>query len=243
MYPGLENLLRQLSSLPGIGRRSALRIALWLLRSDLRQVEQLSETIAAFRRKMRFCRLCGGLAEAELCHICCDPQRDSSLLCVVEEPGDILAIERTAEFCGYYHVLMGALSPLDGIGPEELRIRELLERLEKGAQKNQKKEQEKDREKEQRGIEEDLPERSFQEGYQEGSHYREGPQGHFQELFLATNPTLEGDATASYLQERLQGFPLRITRISHGIPTGSSIEFADQGTLARSIRGRLELSR
>ncbi len=199
MYRSLENLIGQLSLLPGIGRRSALRIALKLLRSDLRQIEELSEAILEFREKMRFCSNCGGLAEEEeLCSICQDRQRDASLLCVVEEAGDIFAIERTGEFSGYYHVLMGALSPLDGIGPEELRIDELLKKLEREKEK-------------------------------------------ISELFLATNPTLEGDATASYLQEHMQHSHLRITRISHGIPTGSSIEFAEQGALARSIRGRTEL--
>ena len=195
-FPALDNLIRMLAALPGVGRRSAMRIAFHFLRADHEQVEQLSAAMLAIRREIRFCSQCGGLTDRELCNICDDPARSAGMICVVEEPGDIFAIEKTGEFGGTYHVLGGALSPLDGIGPEQLRLPELLNRIKKDA---------------------DL------------------------ELFIATNPTLEGDATADYLQDLLKDYAVRITRISHGIPTGTPIEFADRAALARSIRGRRDL--
>lgn len=197
VFPELEHFVRVLSSLPGIGSRSARRIAFYLLKSDLRETEDLAETMLDLRRRVRFCSLCGGLSTGDLCTICSDPTRDRSQLCIVEEPSDIFAIEGTGEYKGLYHVLMGALSPLDGIGPEELRIKELAHRLDTGR---------------------------------------------FSEWFVATNPTLEGDATASYLSDRFKRDTIRFTRISHGIPTGTGIEFADKSTLARSIRERKTLS-
>lgn len=195
-FPELEHFVRVLSSLPGIGSRSARRIAFHLLKNDLRETEELAETMLDLRRRVRFCSLCGGLSTEELCTICSDSTRDRSQLCIVEEPSDIFAIEATGEYKGIYHVLMGALSPLDGIGPEELRIKELEHRLETE---------------------------------------------HFTEWFVATNPTLEGDATASYLMDRFKRDTIQFTRISHGIPTGTGIEFADKSTLARSIRERKTL--
>ena len=195
-FPALENLVRQLSALPGIGQRSALRIAFHLLKTEEHQPRELGQALVALRDQVRFCKVCGGLSETEMCDICSDTERDDRIICVVEEPGDIFSIEKTGEFRGRYHVLLGALSPLDGVGPEDLRFAELTERLEAGA---------------------------------------------FEELFVATNPTLEGDATANYLQDLLADREIRLTRISHGIPTGSSIEYADQNALARSIRGRQDL--
>ncbi|MBW7858849.1 MAG: recombination protein RecR [Leptonema sp. (in: Bacteria)] len=192
-FPELEQLVRLLSSLPGIGQRSARRISFHLLKHDLRETEDLAEAMVDLRRRIRFCSLCGGLATDDVCSICDDSTRDRSQLCIVEEPSDIFAIESTGEYRGVYHVLMGALSPLDGIGPDELRIDELENRLK---------------------TEE------------------------FNEWFIATNPTLEGDATASYLSDRFRRDEIQFTRISHGIPTGSGIEFADRSTLARSIRER-----
>lgn len=193
----MDNLVRQLAALPGIGQRSALRIAFHLLKADAVQSEELGRALQALRDQVRFCDQCGSLSETELCDICRDSDRDDHVLCVVEEPGDVFSIEKTGEYRGRYHVLLGALSPLDGVGPEDLRMQELVDRVESGA---------------------------------------------FQELFVATNPTLEGDATANYLQDLLGGRGLRLTRISHGIPTGSSIEYADQNALARSIRSRQDLS-
>ncbi|MBI3396068.1 MAG: recombination protein RecR [Spirochaetia bacterium] len=192
----LDNVVHLLSALPGIGRRSAQRIAFYLLKTDPSRVEQLCHALLEMRRSVRFCSQCGSLSETELCSICRDPARDQKRLCVVEEPGDIFSIETTGEYRGLYHVLMGALSPLDGIGPEDLRLRELRDRL---------------------------------------------SPGQFTELFVATNPTLEGDATAHYILELARRPGLTITRISHGIATGASIEFAEQGALARSIRDRRPL--
>lgn len=193
-FPALDNLTRLLSSLPGIGQRSAMRIAFHLIKQE-HLADQLSEAFKSLRETIRFCEICGGLTEKNICDICSDQKRLGAL-CVVEEPGDILSIERTGEFQGHYHVLMGALSPLDGIGPEDLRLDELNERL---------------------------------------------ASGRYTELFIATNPTLEGDATAHYLTDRFGRTGVRITRISHGIPTGSTIEYADTSTLARSIRGRTHM--
>ena len=204
MFPALEKLVRMLTTLPGIGERSALRIAFHILKNEEVQARQLSQSILELRQNVHFCTDCGGLTESEgLCDICSNPSRDASSLCVVEEPGDIYAIEKTGEFQGLYHVLMGALSPLDGIGPEDLRLDELLERV--------------------NASRENSAEKSFGE------------------VFIATNPTLEGDATGHYIREMLRDSRVRLTRISHGIATGASIEYADRSTLARSIRARTEL--
>ena len=199
MQKAFQNLTETLSSLPGIGQRSALRIALHFMKNTEAFAQNMSRAILELKEKLCFCKLCGGITETEVCEICSDLKRDSALLCVVEEPVDIFVIEKTGEFLGYYHVLMGALSPLDGIGPEELRLRELEERV-----ASEKK---------------------------------------IVELFIATNPTLEGDATADYVHKLFQNRAnLSITRISHGIPTGSSIEFAETSVLARSIRARAPIS-
>lgn len=206
MFPALEKLVRMLTTLPGIGERSALRIAFHILKSEELQAGQLSDAIRELRSNVHFCAHCGGLSEsAGLCHICSNPAREHGTLCVVEEPGDIFAIEKTGEYSGLYHVLLGALSPLDGIGPEDLRLGELFARIQDRA----------------------------------GHATNEVP---ITEVFIATNPTLEGDATAHYIRERLSvDGNVRITRISHGLPTGASIEYADRSTLARSIRSRQEL--
>lgn len=195
-YPALENLIRLLGTLPGIGRRSATRIAFHLLHVDADEVEQLSGALRRMREEVHFCQECGGLTDRELCEICEDTGRDDSILCVVEEPNDIYVIEGTGEYRGRYHVLNGALSPMDGIGPEDLRLEELRARI---------------------------------------------LAGNPRELFIATNPTIEGDATARYLADLFQDRDLSITRISHGIPTGSAIEFAEMSALARSIRSRRAL--
>lgn len=194
LFPALENVVRLLSSLPGIGQRSALRIAFHLIRSETEKANDMADAITRLKGEVRFCSRCGSLADQDLCSICRDDRRDKTVLCVVEEPGDVYAIEKTGEFTGLYHVLMGAISPLDGIGPGDLRIRELLVRI--------KEEQE------------------------------------IKEILLATNPTLEGDATAEYIASLLNPANLHLTRISHGIPTGASIEYAEKTTLARSIKLR-----
>ena len=192
-FPALDNLIRMFSSLPGIGPRSAIRIAFHILRADPEQAEELARSIRTAREEILFCESCGGLTDESVCSLCTDERRDDELICVVEEPNDIYAIEKTGEFSGKYHVLNGALSPLDGIGPGDLRIQELLGRVE-----------------------------------------RKRPR----EILIATNPTLEGDATAQYLADLLKNRDILITRISHGIPTGGQLEYAESTALARSIQGR-----
>lgn len=194
LFPALENAVRMLSSLPGIGPRSALRIAFHLIRSDMEKSKDLALAVERLKSEVRACIRCGSLSDQDLCPICRDARRDASVICVVEEPGDVYAIEKTGEHRGLYHVLMGAISPLDGIGPGDLRIEELLRRVK---------------------TEEAVS-----------------------EILLATNPTLEGDATADYIASMIQRQNVKITRISHGVPTGASIEYADKSTLARSIRLR-----
>lgn len=192
-FESLESAIQMLSTLPGIGRRSAMRIAFHILNSEENQARQLAESILRLKREVRFCAVCGGLSASEVCGICSDDRRSSTEICVVEEPSDIYSIEETGEFTGKYHVLQGALSPLDGIGPEELRIKELLER-----------------------VSENRP----------------------AEVIVATNPTMEGDATAHYLADLLRDRGLQVSRLSHGISTGGTIEYSDRSALARSIRHR-----
>ncbi len=199
LFPSLENAVRLLSSLPGIGQRSALRIAFHLIRSDSEKSEDLAEALIRLKKEVRFCARCGSLSDADLCPFCRDENRDRSVVCVVEEPGDVYAVEKTGEFRGLYHVLMGAISPLDGIGPGDLRISELVSRI--------------------------------------------SDEDSIREVLLATNPTLEGDATADYIAMALAGKPVNITRISHGVPTGAAIEYADRATLGRSIRQRQDFRR
>ena len=211
MFPALDKLVRMLTTLPGIGERSALRIAFHILKNEVLQAVQLSQALLELRHNVHFCSDCGGLSETDgLCEICSNPARDTTTLCVVEEPGDIFAIEKTGEFHGLYHVLMGSLSPLDGIGPEDLRLAELERRIHDS--------------------------RAGNAGSTNGV-----ARAKFAEVFIATNPTLEGDATAHFIHERLRDTGLRVTRISHGIPTGASIEYADRSTLARSIRARMDI--
>lgn len=195
-FPALDNLVHLLSTLPGVGKRSAARIAFHLIRSDEHRVRELSQSILELRNTVRFCNICGGLSDRDICEICSDPRRDNGSICVVEEPGDIYAVENTGEYSGRYHVLMGALSPLDGIGPDDIRIKELIERA--SAQ-------------------------------------------NVSEIIVATNPTMEGDATAHYISDLLHNRNIRISRISHGISTGGAIEYADRSALARSIRNRQDL--
>lgn len=194
LFPALENAVRMLSSLPGIGPRSAMRIAFHLIRTDAEKSKDLAEALERLKTEVRSCVKCGSLSDQDLCPICRDARRDRSVICVVEEPGDVFAIEKTGEHRGLYHVLMGAISPLDGIGPGDLRIEELVRRLKS--------------------------------------------EGGVREVLLATNPTLEGDATADYIASLIGRTEIKITRISHGVPTGASIEYADKSTLARSIRLR-----
>ena len=191
----LERLINELSKLPTIGRKTAQRLAFHLLKSPEEEAEALARTIVELRRRIRFCRDCFNLAEEELCPICSDPRRDRTLLCVVEEPTNLISIERTSAYRGLYHVLGGALSPLKDIGPERLRLRELTERV-----------------------------------------HRE----RFREVILATNPNVEGEATAVYVSRLLKPLGLQTTRLAQGLPAGSNLEFLDELTLRRALEGRRE---
>lgn len=192
----LEQLIEELVKLPSVGHKSAQRLALHLMRVPREEALRLAEAIATVREKVGLCSVCGLFSEEDPCLIDRDPQRDPHLVCVVEQPADVLALERTGSFHGRYHVLGGVLSPLDGTRPEDLRIRELLERM------------------------------------------RTEP---IQEIILATNPNVAGEATALYLSKLLAPLGVKVTRIARGVPMGSDLEYSDQVTLARALEGRREL--
>ena len=194
MYEGaVQDLIDELGRLPGIGPKSAQRIAFHLLAAEPADVTRLAAALQRVKDEVRFCKTCGNVAEAEQCRICLDPRRDESVICVVEEPKDVVAIERTREFRGRYHVLGGAISPIEGIGPDDLRVRELLQRLQDGT---------------------------------------------VTELILATDPNLEGEATATYLARLVKPMDLRVTRLASGLPVGGDLEYADEVTLGRAFSGR-----
>ncbi len=197
----VARLIEALSRLPGIGPKTAQRLTYHLLRAPEAEARQLAAALVAVRDEVVFCDVCFNISTGPECPICLDPARDVSRLCVVEEPLDVLALERSGAFRGRYHVLHGAISPMDGVGPERLRIRELLVRV--------------------------------TEQERLGSPYAE--------VVLATNPTLEGEATAMYLAERLTGHVGSVTRIARGIPVGGDLEYADEVTLVRALQGRREL--
>ncbi len=192
----IDNLITELSKLPGIGPKTAQRLAFYILKSPDTEAKKLSEAIAKAKLAMRFCKVCYNITDKEVCAICSDPGREDTLLIVVEEPMDIISIEKTQEFKGKYHVLQGAISPIDGIGPEELRIKELLDRLKNSSVK---------------------------------------------EIVLATNPNVEGEATAMYLARLLKPLGLKVTRIASGLPVGTDLEYADEVTLSRALEGRREI--
>ncbi|MGB7819057.1 MAG: recombination mediator RecR [Ornithinibacter sp.] len=194
MYEGaVQDLIDELGRLPGVGPKSAQRIAFHLLQADPADVERLAHALTEVKARVRFCTVCFNVAEAERCRICMDARRDHHAICVVEEPKDVVAIERTREFRGRYHVLGGAISPIDGIGPDDIRVRELLARL---------------------------------------------GDGEVTEVIIATDPNLEGEATASYLSRMLKDFGLRVTRLASGLPVGGDLEYADEVTLGRAFEGR-----
>jgi recombination protein RecR len=197
----VARLIEALSRLPGIGPRTAQRLTYHLLRSSDAEARALAAALVAVRDEVVSCDVCFNISTGPRCPICLDPGRDDRRLCVVEEPLDVLALERSGAYRGRYHVLQGAISPMDGIGPDRLRIRELLARV------------------------------AEREGEGEG----------FEEVVLATNPTLEGEATAMYLAERLAGHVGSVTRIARGIPVGGDLEYADEVTLVRALQGRREL--
>jgi recombination protein RecR len=196
LSPAVENLVAQLSRLPGVGTRTAHRLAFHLLQRPKDEALALSAAIEDVKERVRFCNECGNLTEEEVCAICRDARRDHTMICVVEQPVDLISVERTSEFRGLYHVLGGALSPLDGVEPEHLRIDELLGRVERN------------------GV---------------------------QEVVLATNPNMTGEATAAYLADRLRG-RVRVTRLASGLPVGGDLEYADEVTLGRALAGRREMT-
>ncbi|WP_076258712.1 recombination mediator RecR [Intrasporangium flavum] len=194
MYEGaVQDLIDELGRLPGVGPKSAQRIAFHLLQADSEDVTRLVTALTEVKARVRFCEVCGNVAQAERCRICADPRRDQTSICVVEEPKDVVAIERTREFRGTYHVLGGAISPIDGIGPDDLRVRELMTRL---------------------------------------------ASGEVEEVIIATDPNLEGEATATYLSRLLRDVGVTVTRLASGLPVGGDLEYADEVTLGRAFEGR-----
>lgn len=194
----IDDLTGELSKLPGIGRKTATRLTYFLLKQPPEVVARLTNAIRVVSERVRPCGVCGNLGEADPCGICTDPRRDTSLLCVVEEASDILPIERTGEYRGLYHVLGGHLSPLDGVGPDDLRIAGLRTRLSNGS-----------------GV---------------------------REVIVATNPSMEGEVTATYVREVLEGAGVRITRIALGLPMGGDLEYADGVTIAQALAARREMA-
>lgn len=198
MYDGIvQELIDELGRLPGVGPKSAQRIAFHILQTESFDVSRLSQVLVEVREKVKFCDICGNVSEETRCAICRDPRRDPSLICVVEEAKDVVAIERTREFKGLYHVLGGAISPIDGIGPDDLRIRQLMQRLSDGT---------------------------------------------VTEVIIATDPNLEGEATATYLSRLLTTIEIRVSRLASGLPVGGDLEYADEVTLGRAFEGRRVVS-
>ncbi len=193
----VQRLINELGRLPGIGPKSAARLTFYLLRTGDEQAIELANALHDLVERTQFCSVCFNITEEDPCHFCTAPNRDDALLCVVEEPLDVLAIERSQAFNGRYHVLHGAISPVEGIGPEDLKIEELLARI---------------------------------------------ARSDFQEIILATNPTLEGESTALYLQRRLADSGIRLTRLARGLPVGGDLEYTDEITLGRALEGRQELT-
>ena len=196
-YPEpIEKLINALRQLPGIGPKTAQRLAFFILKLPREEVSRMARTLVEAREKIINCQVCGNLTENSHCHICRDTRRDVSLLCVVQEPRDVLALERTIDYRGLYHVLMGALSPMEGIGPDEIRIRELMDRLREG------------------GV---------------------------TEVIMATNPNVEGEATALYIARLVKALGIKVTRIARGLPVGGDLEYADELTLSKALEGRREI--
>jgi recombination protein RecR len=199
MLPVIEPIARltaQLARLPGVGMKTAQRLAYYLLDVPETQAAELAQAILAARQRVHCCPVCGGYTDQDVCGLCLDPARDDSVLCVVQDARDVAAMEKSREFSGRYHVLHGILSPMDGVGPEDIRIRELIDRVEAG------------------GI---------------------------REVILATNPDVEGEATAAYIARVLKAYDVRVTRIAHGIPIGGNLEYTDEVTLAKALSGRREM--
>ena len=200
MFAGpIQDLIDELARLPGIGPKSAQRVAFHLLKVPAQDVRRLSDALVEAKEKVRLCQVCFNLADEDLCVYCADSRRDRSIICVVQEPPDVIALEKTREFRGLYHVLQGAISPIEGIGPEDLRVAELLQRI-RGT-----------------GAPDEV---------------------RVEEIILATNPNIEGEATAMYLARLLTPIGLRVTRLASGLPVGGDLEYADEVTLGRALEGR-----
>ncbi len=191
----IENLINSLSMLPGIGPKTAQRLAFYILKSPVEEANLLAESVLDARDSVHPCIICGNFTDKEKCNICRSHNRDRSVICVVENPQDILAIESSGEYNGLFHVLMGALSPLDGINPKDLRIEELVDRVEKG---------------------------------------------NIKEIIIATDPNVEGEATATYIKKVLNSFPVKLSHLAYGIPMGGNLEYADGVTLGKALQGRRE---
>lgn len=194
--PAISRLIDEFSRLPGVGKKSAQRLAFYVVNMEQGQAVNFAEAILDVKRKVRYCTKCFNITDQEICDICSDLKRDHNLMCVVESPRDLIAIENTKEFHGYYHVLHGAISPMEGIGPNEIKIKELIIRLQHDETK---------------------------------------------EVIIATNPSIEGEATAMYISKLLKGTDITVTRLAHGIPVGGDLEYADEVTLAKAIEGRRNL--
>ncbi len=193
----IAQLIEAFAKLPGIGRKSAQRLAFYIINQPESEAVNFAEAIITAKRKITYCTKCFHLTDVDPCYICSNPKRDQTIICVVEDPRDLLAIERTKEYHGLYHVLHGAISPMDGIGPEDIKIRELVIRLQTEDQ--------------------------------------------VEEIIMATNPTIEGEATAMYLSKLLKGTGIKMSRLAHGIPVGGELEYADEMTLMKAMEGRREL--
>lgn len=193
--PSLTVLIEEFEKMPGVGHKSAVRLAFYVMSISPERARRLADAVMNAKNTVRLCEKCQSLTDSSPCAICSDPRRDNSVICVVESPKDLAAMEKTREYKGLYHVLHGAISPMDGVGPEDIKLKELLSRL--------------------------TPE--------------------IQEVIMATNPTVEGEATAMYIARLVKPMGIKITRIAHGIPVGGDIEFADEMTLARAMEGRREI--
>lgn len=192
----IARLVEEFEKLPGIGHKTAQRLAFHVLNMPAEKVNRLASAISEAKEKIRYCSVCGNLTDEEICSLCSNKGRDESLICVVEDPRDVVAMEKIREFKGFYHVLHGAISPMEGIGPEDIRIKELLSRVR---------------------------------------------EGNVKEIIIATNPNIEGEATAMYISKLLKPLGIKTTRIAHGIPVGGDLEYADEVTLAKALEGRREI--
>lgn len=196
-YSGpISRLIEEFSKLPGVGRKTAQRLAFHVINMNMNDVEALSKAIVDAKKEIRYCSICYNITDKEICSMCSNKNRDSSVICVVEDPRDVAAMEKTKEFNGQYHVLNGVISPMDGIGPDMIRVKELIQRL------------------------------SNQD---------------VQEIIMATNPTIEGEATAMYIARLLKPMGIKVTRIAHGLPVGGDLEYADEVTITKALEGRREI--